>query len=101
MKETRTIMKKVIVAMMLMAMTATTVAGCGSNDTAADTTTETAAEDTTADTADAAEDTAADTATAGAASGAISVLSRGMDLVPEAHSSSCSELSRKMQMVIK
>ena len=53
-------------------MTATTVAGCGSNDTAADTTTETAAEDTTADTADAAEDTAA----AGAASGAISVLSR-------------------------
>ena len=65
-------MKKVIVAMMLMAMTATTVAGCGSNDTAADTTTETAAEDTTADTADAAEDTAA----AGAASGAISVLSR-------------------------
>ena len=70
------IMKKVIVAMMLMAMTATTVAGCGSNDTAADTTTETAAEDTTADTADAAEDTAADTAAAGAASGAISVLSR-------------------------
>ena len=69
-------MKKVIVAMMLMAMTATTVAGCGSNDTAADTTTETAAEDTTADTADAAEDTAADTAAAGAASGAISVLSR-------------------------
>ena len=66
-------MKKVIVAMMLMAMTATTVAGCGSNDTAADTTTETAAEDTTADTADAAEDTAADTT---AASGAISVLSR-------------------------
>lgn len=53
-------MKKVIVAMMLMAMTATTVAGCGSNDTAADTTTE----------------TAADTAAAGAASGAISVLSR-------------------------
>ncbi len=42
-------MKKVMVAMMLMAMTATTVAGCGSNDTAADTT---------------------------AASGAISVLSR-------------------------
>ena len=72
MKERRIIMKKVIVAMMLMAMTATTVAGCGSNDTAADTTTETAAEDTTADTADAAEDTAA----AGAASGAISVLSR-------------------------
>ena len=71
MKERRIIMKKVIVAMMLMAMTATTVAGCGSNDTAADTTTETAAEDTTADTADAAEDTAA-----GAASGAISVLSR-------------------------
>lgn len=69
-------MKKVIVAMMLMAMTATTVAGCGSNDTAADTTTETAAEDTTADTADVAEDTAADTAAAGAASGAISVLSR-------------------------
>lgn len=69
-------MKKVIVAMMLMAMTATTVAGCGSNDTAADTTTETAAEDTTADTADAAEDTAADAAAAGAASGAISVLSR-------------------------
>ena len=62
MKERRIIMKKVIVAMMLMAMTATTVAGCGSNDTAADTTTETAAEDTTADTADAAEDTAADTA---------------------------------------
>ncbi len=76
MKERRIIMKKVIVAMMLMAMTATTVAGCGSNDTAADTTTETAAEDTTADTADAAEDTAADTAVAGAASGAISVLSR-------------------------
>ena len=71
MKERRIIMKKVIVAMMLMAMTATTVAGCGSNDTAADTTTETAAEDTTADTADAAEDTAA-----GAASGVISVLSR-------------------------
>ena len=60
MKERRIIMKKVIVAMMLMAMTATTVAGCGSNDTAADTTTE----------------TAADTAAAGAASGAISVLSR-------------------------
>ena len=39
MKERRIIMKKVIVAMMLMAMTATTVAGCGSNDTAADTTT--------------------------------------------------------------
>ena len=56
MKERRIIMKKVIVAMMLMAMTATTVAGCGSNDTAADTTTE----------------TAADTA----AAGAISVLSR-------------------------
>ena len=76
MKERRIIMKKVIVAMMLMAMTATTVAGCGSNDTAADTTTETAAEDTTADTADVAEDTAADTAAAGVASGAISVLSR-------------------------
>ena len=62
-------MKKTIVAMMIMAMTAVSVAGCGSssNDTAA-------AENTT----DAAADTAAidDTAAAGSMSGAITVLSR-------------------------
>ena len=62
-------MKKTIVAMMIMAMTAASVAGCGSssNDTAA-------AENTT----DAAADTTAtdDTAAAGSMSGAITVLSR-------------------------
>ena len=64
-------MKKTIVAMMIMAMTAASVAGCGSssNDTAAaESTTDTAA-DTTADAAD-------DTAAAGSMSGAITVLSR-------------------------
>ena len=68
-------MKKTIVAMMIMAMTAASVAGCGSssNDTAAAESTTDAAADTTADsTADAADDTAA----AGSMSGAISVLSR-------------------------
>ena len=61
-------MKKTIVAMMIMAMTAASVAGCGSssNDTAA-------AENTT----DAAADTAAiDDTAAGSMSGAITVLSR-------------------------
>ena len=64
-------MKKTIVAMMIMAMTAASVAGCGSssNDTAAAENTTDAAADTTAD---AAEDTAA----AGSMSGAITVLSR-------------------------
>ncbi len=68
-------MKKTIVAMMIMAMTAASVAGCGSssNDTAAAESTTDAATDTTADsTADAADDTAA----AGSMSGAITVLSR-------------------------
>lgn len=67
-------MKKTIVAMMIMAMTAASVAGCGSssNDTAAAENTTDAAADTTADsTADAADDTAA-----GSMSGAITVLSR-------------------------
>ncbi len=60
--------------MMIMAMTAASVAGCGSssNDTAAAESTTDAAADTTADsTAD-----AADTAAAGSMSGAITVLSR-------------------------
>ena len=68
-------MKKTIVAMMIMAMTAASVAGCGSssNDTAAAESTTDAAADTTADsTAEAADDTAA----AGSMSGAITVLSR-------------------------
>ena len=80
-------MKKTIVAMMIMAMTAASVAGCGSssNDTAAaESTTDAAAdtaEDSTADaadtTADAADTTAADdTAATGSMSGAITVLSR-------------------------
>ena len=75
MKERKSIMKKTIVAMMIMAMTAASVAGCGSssNDTAAAESTTDAAADTTADsTADAADDTAA----AGSMSGAITVLSR-------------------------
>ena len=64
-------MKKTIVAMMIMAMTAASVAGCGSssNDTAAAENTTDAAADTTADAAD-------DTAAAGSMSGAITVLSR-------------------------
>lgn len=67
-------MKKAMVAMMLMAMTATAVVGCGSSDTAADTTTTTtdAADESAAEDATAADDTAA----AGAMSGAITVLSR-------------------------
>ena len=68
-------MKKTIVAMMIMAMTAASVAGCGSssNDTAAAENTTDAAADTTAEsTAEAADDTAA----AGSMSGAITVLSR-------------------------
>ena len=68
-------MKKTIVAMMIMAMTAASVAGCGSssNDTAAAESTTDAAADTTAEsTAEAADDTAA----AGSMSGAITVLSR-------------------------
>lgn len=72
-------MKKTIVAMMLMAMTATAVVGCGSSDTAADTTTEAAAEETEAaadTTADAAEEETDTAEAAGAMSGAISVLSR-------------------------
>ena len=73
-------MKKTIVAMMIMAMTAASVAGCGSssNDTAAAESTTDAAADTTEDsTADAADTTAADdTAAAGSMSGAITVLSR-------------------------
>ncbi len=75
MKERKSIMKKTIVAMMIMAMTAASVAGCGSssNDTAAAESTTDAAADTTADsTAEAADDTAA----AGSMSGAITVLSR-------------------------
>ena len=67
-------MKKTIVAMMIMAMTAASVAGCGSssNDTAAAENTTDAAADTTAEsTAEAADDTAA-----GSMSGAITVLSR-------------------------
>ena len=73
-------MKKTIVAMMIMAMTAASVAGCGSssNDTAAAESTTDAAADTAEDsTADAADTTAADdTAAAGSMSGAITVLSR-------------------------
>ena len=73
-------MKKTIVAMMIMAMTAASVAGCGSssNDTAAaESTTEAAADTTAESTADAADTTAADdTAAAGSMSGAITVLSR-------------------------
>ena len=68
-------MKKTIVAMMIMAMTAASVAGCGSssNDTAAAESTTDAEADTTAEsTAEAADDTAA----AGSMSGAITVLSR-------------------------
>ena len=70
-------MKKTIVAMMIMAMTAASVAGCGSssNDTAAAESTTDAAADTTADST--ADTTAADdTAAAGSMSGAITVLSR-------------------------
>ncbi len=65
-------MKKTIVAMMIMAMTAASVAGCGSssNDTAAAESTTDAAADTTADS------TADTTAAAGSMSGAITVLSR-------------------------
>lgn len=68
-------MKKAIVAMMLMAMTATAVVGCG-NSTAADetTTAETEAADTETETAD--EAATEETAAAGVMSGAISVLSR-------------------------
>ena len=64
-------MKKTIVAMMIMAMTAASVAGCGSssNDTAAAENTTDAAADTTSEAAD-------DTAAAGSMSGAITVLSR-------------------------
>ena len=71
MKERKSIMKKTIVAMMIMAMTAASVAGCGSssNDTAAAENTTDAAADTTAEAAD-------DTAAAGSMSGAITVLSR-------------------------
>lgn len=80
MKERKSIMKKTIVAMMIMAMTAASVAGCGSssNDTAAAESTTDAAADTAEDsTADAADTTAADdTAAAGSMSGAITVLSR-------------------------
>ena len=80
MKERKSIMKKTIVAMMIMAMTAASVAGCGSssNDTAAAESTTDAATDTAEDsTADAADTTAADdTAAAGSMSGAITVLSR-------------------------
>ena len=68
-------MKKTIVAMMIMAMTAASVAGCGSssNDTAAaENTTDAAADTTSESTAEAADDTAA----AGSMSGAITVLSR-------------------------
>ena len=75
MKERKSIMKKTIVAMMIMAMTTASVAGCGSssNDTAAAENTTDAAADTTAEsTAEAADDTAA----AGSMSGAITVLSR-------------------------
>ena len=74
MKERKSIMKKTIVAMMIMAMTAASVAGCGSssNDTAAaESTTDTAADTTADSTAEAADDTAA-----GSMSGAITVLSR-------------------------
>ena len=73
-------MKKTIVAMMIMAMTAASVAGCGSssNDTAAaESTTDTAADTTADSTAEAADTTTADdTAAAGSMSGAITVLSR-------------------------
>ena len=71
MEERKSIMKKTIVAMMIMAMTAASVAGCGSssNDTAAAENTTDAAADTTAEAAD-------DTAAAGSMSGAITVLSR-------------------------
>ena len=79
MKERKSIMKKTIVAMMIMAMTAASVAGCGSssNDTAAAESTTDAAADTTADsTADAADTAATDDTAAGSMSGAITVLSR-------------------------
>ena len=71
MNEIKSMMKKTIVAMMIMAMTAASVAGCGSssNDTAAAENTTDAAADTTAEAAD-------DTAAAGSMSGAITVLSR-------------------------
>ena len=72
-------MKKTIVAMMIMAMTAASAAGCGSssNDTAAAENTTDAAADTTADsTADAADTAATDDTAAGSMSGAITVLSR-------------------------
>ena len=106
MKERKSIMKKTIVAMMIMAMTAASVAGCGSssNDTAAAESTTDAAADTTADVADTAatDDTAAaDDTAAGSMSGAITVLSREDGSGTRGASSSCSVLSRKMQMVIK
>ncbi len=72
-------MKKTIVAMMIMAMTAASVAGCGSssNDTAAAESTTDAAADTAADTtAESTAEAADDTAAAGSMSGAITVLSR-------------------------
>ena len=79
MKERKSIMKKTIVAMMIMAMTAASVAGCGSssNDTAAAESTTDAAADTAADTtAESTAEAADDTAAAGSMSGAITVLSR-------------------------
>ena len=80
-------MKKTIVAMMIMAMTAASVAGCGSSSSdtaAADTTTESTADASTDTTAESSTDAAADTTTegsedtsaAGAMSGPITVLSR-------------------------
>ena len=72
-------MKKTIVAMMIMAMTVASVAGCGSssNDTAAaESTTDTAADTTADSTADAADTAATDDTAAGSMSGAITVLSR-------------------------
>lgn len=75
MKERTFIMKKTIVAMMIMAMTVASVAGCGSssNDTAAESTADTTTDTTAESTEDAG---AADTAAAGSMSGAITVLSR-------------------------
>lgn len=68
MKEKTNIMKKTIVAMLLMAMTAATVAGCGSGQT------ETGTPAAETETAEPAEET--ETPKAGGMSGAITVLSR-------------------------
>ena len=100
-------MKKTIVAMMIMAMTAASVAGCGSssNDTAAAESTTDAAADTQQTALQMQQTTLQMQQTT-----LQQLVPRAeqspyfpvrMDQVLEAHSSSCSVLSRKMQMVIK